>query len=80
LEDTAAVTHLPSISYGTFLPWQEAAVEGVPACITMEQVVTTTATTSMMETVTSNNQPAVTADTPSLTIGLFFCTTNYWVI
>jgi len=51
--------------------WQEAAVEVLPACITMVQVVTMTATATVMENVRWNNQPVVTADTPSLTIDLF---------
>jgi len=45
--------------------WQEAAVEAAPARITMEQAATTTATTTVVGNVKSDNQPAVTADMPS---------------
>jgi len=48
-----------------------AAVEVAQAHITMEQAVTMMATATVMENVRSNNQPAVTVDMPSLTIGLF---------
>jgi len=43
----------------------KAAVDAVPAHITMEQAVTMTATATVMENVKSNNQLAATADTPS---------------
>jgi len=51
--------------------WQEAAVEVAPACITMEQVVTMTATATVMGNVRSNNQLMATVDMLSLTIGFF---------
>jgi len=43
--------------------WQEAAVEAVPARITMEEAVTMTATTTVVGN--NDNQPAVAADMPS---------------